>query len=117
MIRFIMKSFVLVSVLLFGILLGMQQVSVQMDKMKGTESNGALEWKVEENGKVEADVLGQEITSHDLKEKQEKLEEIEAYNVFSSLGAKVSALISELLTVTLTTISTIINKLFYFFFG
>ncbi|WLD92141.1 DUF3679 domain-containing protein [Alkalihalobacillus sp. AL-G] len=117
MIRFFMKSLVLVSVLLFGILLGMQQVSEQMDKMKGTESNGALEWTIEENGKVEAEVLGQEITSHDIKEKQEKLEDIEAYNVFSDLGAKVSGFISELLTVTLTIITTIINKLFYLMFG
>ncbi|MCF6137985.1 DUF3679 domain-containing protein [Pseudalkalibacillus berkeleyi] len=118
MIRFFLKSSVLISVLLFGILIGMQQVGFQMDKMKGSESeNRALEWNVEENGAVEAEVLGQNITSHDLQEKQKQLENVEAFNLFSKLGAMISSLISDILTLFMEIIGTILNKILYFLFS
>ncbi|WP_408006847.1 DUF3679 domain-containing protein [Pseudalkalibacillus sp. A8] len=117
MVRFMMKSFILISVLLFGILIGMQQVGVQMDKMKGSESNSALEWKVNDSGNIEAEVLGSQITSHDIKEKQKKLEEVEALNLFSKLGKMVSSLVSEILTVIMTVIGTVLDKILHFLFS
>jgi hypothetical protein len=118
MIRFFLKSAILISVLLFGILIGIQQVGVQMDKMKGTESsNQALEWKVDEKGAVEAEVLGRQITSHDIEEKQKQLEEVEAFNLFSKLGSLISTLIKDILTLFMEIIGTILNKILYFLFS
>jgi hypothetical protein len=39
---------------------------------------------------VKATFLGNDISSHDIDEKKRKLEEISAFNLFSSMGKKVS---------------------------
>jgi hypothetical protein len=39
---------------------------------------------------VKATFLGNDISSHDIDEKKKKLEEISAFNLFSSMGKKVS---------------------------
>ncbi len=117
MIRFFFKCSILISVLLFGILIGMQQVGVQMDHMKGTEGNKALEWKVDDNGAVEAEVLGKQITSHDIEEKQKQLEDVEAFNLFSKLGSLLSSLIKDILTLFMEIIGTILTKILYFLFS
>jgi hypothetical protein len=39
---------------------------------------------------VKATFLGNEISSHDIDEKKKKLEEISAFNLFSSMGKKIS---------------------------
>ncbi|WP_349407887.1 DUF3679 domain-containing protein [Pseudalkalibacillus sp. SCS-8] len=117
MIRFLLKSMVLISVLLVGIVIGMQQVGSQMDKMKGVESSRALEWKINDEGAVEAEVFGKQITSHDIKEKQQQLEEVEAFNLFSKLGAMISSLISDVLTFIMTMVGTIVSEILYFLFS
>lgn len=98
MVKFFMKTFMLISVLLFGIILGMQQANNGLRMMKGYEESfeGAFEIKKDSKGELEAGVLGNELTSHDLKEKQKKLEEIDAFNLFSTLGAKLSESVSVL---------------------
>lgn len=97
MIKFMMKSFLLITILLFGVLLGMQQANEGLKKMKGYEDpsfQGAFNIAQTESGELEASVLGSKVTSHDVEGKQTKLEEIEAFNLFSSIGKKFANTVS-----------------------
>ena len=44
---------------------------------------------------IQASILGNEVSSHDIKKKKEQLEEMKAYNFFSSLGKKIAEIVSD----------------------
>ncbi|MBE4908042.1 YqxA family protein [Bacillus luteolus] len=93
MIKFMMKCFFITTILLFGVLLGMQQANDGMKKMRGHNDpslQGAFHFSDDETGAVEASVLGRKVTSHDIDEKQRKLEQSGAFNFFSTLGKKLA---------------------------
>lgn len=92
-----MKCFLLVTVLFFGILLGMQQANNGMKEMKGYDDpsfDTVVEVKEDHAGNIEASVLGQKVTNKNIEEKRQRLEKIESFNVFSAIGEKLSAGIS-----------------------
>ncbi|GLB58267.1 hypothetical protein NCCP133_04000 [Cytobacillus sp. NCCP-133] len=67
--------------------------------MKGYSDDGfksALTISESEDGELQASVLGNDVSSHDLQQKKEKLEEMKAFNFFSSLGKSISEGLSEL---------------------
>ena len=89
MVRFWLKCTGILLVLFLGVLIGMQQANDGMKKMKGYEDpafNSAFHINQSEQGEMEADILGEKVTSHDIETKKEKLEEMKAFNFFSSLG-------------------------------
>ncbi|RFU71668.1 DUF3679 domain-containing protein [Peribacillus saganii] len=97
MIRFYLKCFLLLGVLFFVVIFGMQHANQGMKKMKGYDDPSLYgAFTVEEYGKggVEASILGQKVTSHDIEEKKKTLEEMKAYNFLSHLGKKLSGTIS-----------------------
>lgn len=94
---FILKFFLLVITLFFGVLLGMQQANEGLLHMKGFDDKtfgGAFHIKKTEAGEVEAAVLGQEITAHDIEEKQQELEEMKAFHLISNIGSRIGELLS-----------------------
>lgn len=94
---FIVKSVVIVSLMFLSVLFGMQQANIGIQKMKGYEDpkfKSALSIQTTEEGNLKASVLGVDVSSHDLESKKQKLEEMNAYNLFSDLGKKVSSGIS-----------------------
>ncbi|WP_246940512.1 DUF3679 domain-containing protein [Bacillus pinisoli] len=93
MVKFSFKFFLLFTFLFFGVLLGMQQANEGIREMKGYDDpqfRGAFNLAAGESGELEAALLGEHITSHDIREKQERLEKMEAFNVFSSMGHKLA---------------------------
>jgi hypothetical protein len=91
MVKFMMKSFMLTTVLLFGVLLGMQLANHGMMKMKGYEDpdfSSAFTVSQTKEGEIEASVLGSKVRTLDLQQKQEQLEQRKAFNFFSSFGKK-----------------------------
>jgi Protein of unknown function (DUF3679) len=74
----------------------MQIANDGIHKMKGYDDpNFQNAISVKENGEnLKATFLGNDITSHDLDEKKKKLEEMSAFNLFSSMGKKISEGIS-----------------------
>jgi hypothetical protein len=97
MIKFSMKFFLLFLLLFFGVLLGMQQANEGIREMKGYDDpqfSGAFHITEGQSGELEAALLGERVTSHDIREKQERLEKMEAFNIFSSLGSKFATGIS-----------------------
>ncbi|MFC3882984.1 YqxA family protein [Bacillus songklensis] len=91
MIKFMMKSFMLTTILLFGVLLGMQLANNGMIKMKGYEDPeflSAFTVSQTKEGEIKASVLGSKVRTLDLQQKQEQLEERKAFNFFSSFGKK-----------------------------
>ncbi|MFY0757506.1 YqxA family protein [Metabacillus dongyingensis] len=112
MMKFMLKCFVLSSILLLGVLFGMQQANQGLVKMKGYEDpnlSSAFEVKNDSSGELEASVLG---VSHNLEEKQEKLEEMEAFNFFSQLGKKFAALANAVITGFITFLAGLVESLF-----
>lgn len=89
MAAFTLRFFFLVVILLFGVLLGMQQANNGMIQMKGYEDpdlKNAFTIQGGSGNENEASVLGHEVNTTDLEEKQKKLEEVEAFNIFSRTG-------------------------------
>lgn len=81
---FMGKCILACCVTFFGVLLGMQQANNGMIEMKGYQDpdlKAAL--SISEGDAKEASVLGHQI---DLEEKQKELEQLEAFNLFSSAG-------------------------------
>ncbi|MDE3839673.1 DUF3679 domain-containing protein [Bacillus methanolicus] len=90
---FMLKTFLIASAMFLCVLFGMQQANEGIHKMKGYDDrsfNNAFTVKTRENGELEASILGNNITSHDLEKKKEQLEEMKAYNFFSSIGKQIA---------------------------
>ncbi|MBU8879453.1 YqxA family protein [Bacillus sp. FJAT-29790] len=90
---FMTKTFLLVALMFVSVLFGMQQANLGIQNMKGfNDANfkGAFTVQENENGEIQASILGNKVSSHDLQQKKEKLEGMKAYNFFSSMGKKLS---------------------------
>ena len=76
----------------FIVLAGMQLANDGIHKMKGYEDlNFQNAIALDENEKqLRATFLGNEISSHDIDEKKRKLEEMSAFNFFSTMGKSIS---------------------------
>lgn len=111
--KFMLKCFMLAILVFFGVLLGMQQANEGLKHMKGYDDpafEGAFEIESTQE-EVEASLLGQKVTSHDLAEKQKQLEEMEAFNFFSSLGRGIAEIIGNLFTGLMSAAGTGLEKL------
>lgn len=89
---FMLKSLCLAALLLITALAGMQLANNGIHKMKGYDDPN-FQTAVSLDGtdkEVRASFLGNEISSHDIEAKRKRLEEINAYNFFSSMGKKLS---------------------------
>lgn len=93
---FMFKSVCLAAIMLICVLTGMQLANGGIHKMKGyDDSNFQNAVSINETDKdFTGTFLGNDISSHDLEAKKKKLEEISAYNFFSSMGKKMSEGIS-----------------------
>ena len=93
---FMLKSFCIASLMFISVLAGMQMANDGIHKMKGYEDpNFQNAIALNDNGEqLKATFLGNDISSHDIDEKKRKLEEISAFNFFSSMGKKFSEGIS-----------------------
>ena len=89
---FMVKCFVIMCFMFISVLAGMQLANDGIHKMKGYDDpNFQNAISITENGEqVKATFLGNDISSHDIEEKKKKLEEISAFNLFSSMGRKIS---------------------------
>ncbi|GIN85424.1 hypothetical protein J6TS2_18100 [Heyndrickxia sporothermodurans] len=109
--RFMLKCFLITGALFIGVLMGMQKASVGMQNMKGYQEDGfnaPLTVKENQNGEIEATVLGKNVSSHNFDEKKEKLQEIKSFNVFSSIGKTISSIISSITEKMINLISSFI---------
>jgi Protein of unknown function (DUF3679) len=93
---FMLKSLCLAALMFISVLIGIQLANDGIHKMKGYEDpNFQNAVSMDETGnEIKATLLGNEISSHDLEAKKKKLEEVSAYNFFSSMGKKMSEGIS-----------------------
>lgn len=93
---FMLKSLCLAALMLISVLIGIQLANEGIHKMKGYDDpNFQDAVSIDEtDNEIKATLLGNDISSHDLEAKKKKLEEISAYNFFSSLGKKMSEGIS-----------------------
>ncbi|WP_369425921.1 YqxA family protein [Cytobacillus pseudoceanisediminis] len=82
---FMLKALFLAALMFVSVLFGMQQANEGIHRMKGfhdEDFKSALTLNETNEGEVQASVLGNDLSSHDLQQKKEKLEEMKAYNFF-----------------------------------
>ena len=109
---FFLKFFLILSIMFISVLFGMQLAQDGIHQMKGYEDADFKEVvHVNENndGDLEVSLLGNEVSSHDLEKKKEKLEEMKAYNFFSSIGKNLAEAMSTLSEKTLQLITDILS--------
>lgn len=89
---FMLKSFILAAIMFICVLTGMELANDGIHKMKGYDDpNFQNAVSINENDKeFNATFLGKNISSHDIEAKKKKLEEMNAFNFFSSMGKKMS---------------------------
>ena len=78
---FMLKAVLIAAIMFISVLFGMQQANNGIHKMKGyqmTQFKGAFSLQENGEGELEASILGNDVSSHDLEKKKEKLEEIKA---------------------------------------
>lgn len=86
---FMVKAFLAAALMFISVLFGMQHANEGTRAMRGYDEKGlnpAFSINESSTGELEASILGQDVSSHDLEKKREKLEKMKAYNFFSSAG-------------------------------
>jgi hypothetical protein len=89
---FMLKSIIVVAIMFISVLAGIQLANDGINKIKGNSDpnfKSAVSLTGESN-KLGATILGSDLSSHDLKAKKDKLEKMNAYNLFSTVGKKMS---------------------------
>lgn len=110
---FMLKSFILASIMMVCVLFGMQQANDGIHRMKGYDDadfGNAVSLSENDKGKIEASFLGNDVDSHDFQKKKQEIEEMNAYNIFSSTGKNITKGIAELTEKTLDYVTEKINK-------
>lgn len=110
--KFTLKALFLAALMFACVLFGMQQANDGIQQMRGFDDPNyeeAITIQEAESGELQASILGNDVSSHDLQKKREQLEEMEAYNFFSSLGKQFSAAIQTLMEETIQLITSLIN--------
>jgi hypothetical protein len=82
---FLFKTLVIAALMSISVLAGMQMANDGIHKIKG--QNGDLK-TVQSNDSSTS--LGNNQTSHDIEAKKKKLEDINSFNLFSSMGKKMA---------------------------
>lgn len=89
---FMLKSIGIVALMFISVLAGMQMANNGIHKMKSYNDpnfQDAISIKEKDiNGRASS--LREVLTSHDFEAKQKKLEELSSFNIFSSMGKKMS---------------------------
>lgn len=109
---FILKFILVCSLMFLSVLFGMQQAQEGIHRMKGVDDSNfkdALNVTENRNGEFEVSLLGNQISSHDLRKKKEQLEEMKAYNLFSSIGKKLAEGVSTLLEKMIGVVSSLLK--------
>ena len=110
---FMLKSVFLACLMFISVLFGMQQANEGIVRMKGyghEQFQSPITINEKEEGELEASILGNPISSHDIEKKKEKLEEMKAFNFFSSIGKILAAFISNITDMIIKFIAGIIAK-------
>ncbi len=100
--KFVFKFWLLVFVMVIGVFIGMQKANDGMLQMKGYEDQllqSPVHLSENEDGTIDAALLGNELTVDqlDLTEKKKELEELETFNFFSSLGKTLTNIVTAIM--------------------
>ncbi|MBS2969760.1 DUF3679 domain-containing protein [Metabacillus sp. KIGAM252] len=98
--KFMLKTTLFAALLFLGVLMGMQIAGNGMKNLQGYDNPDMKSAFIIKNSRqdqeIEASVLGQSITSHDLETKRKQLESMEAFNPLSEAAKGISSGIENL---------------------
>ncbi|OIJ22114.1 hypothetical protein BKP45_05420 [Anaerobacillus alkalidiazotrophicus] len=114
MTKFLLKCFFITTVLFGGVLVGIQIASNNMIQMTGdskySTTNIIKKSDSNETPTVYTDLTTEKVTSHDLESKQEKLEQIQTFNLFSQMGVRLSDILNKLFSSILSQLTAAIGN-------
>jgi hypothetical protein len=88
---FMLKCLAIAALMSISVLAGMQMANDGIQKLKGSNNSSFQNaTSINDKGQDLSASLGNNRTSHDLAAKKKKLEEINSYNIFSSMGKKMA---------------------------
>ncbi|WP_164462211.1 DUF3679 domain-containing protein [Bacillus sp. FJAT-42376] len=100
MIKFMFTSIFIAALLFLGVLMGMQMAGTGMKNLQGYDNPDMKSAFTLKSGgdkqEMEASVLGQSISSHDLEEKRKQIESMDAFNPLSEAAKGISSGIEHL---------------------
>lgn len=85
---FMFKTLVIAALMAISVLAGMQMANGGIHKIKGNDNQTKV--SINQNGNNIGTSLGNNLINHDLDAKRKKLEEINSFNLFSSMGKKMA---------------------------
>jgi hypothetical protein len=94
---FMLKSVMIAALMFISVLAGIQLASNGIHKIKGysdPDFKSAISL-TDQNNKLKPSLLESGISSHDLKAKKDRLEKMNSFNLFSSVGKRMSDGISK----------------------
>jgi len=96
--KFMLKSLAVMIILFIGVLIGMEKANQGMVQMKGYDDPSLPPPVIvneSEEGKIEASLMGKELNhTEELAKKKKELEELETFNLFSSIGKKLAQIVT-----------------------
>ncbi|WP_428909183.1 DUF3679 domain-containing protein [Niallia sp. Krafla_26] len=108
-----LKSMFLAILMFVSVLFGMQQANEGIVKMKGyghEQFQGVFMINNSSEGELEASILGNDLSSHDIEKKKAELEEMKAFNFFSSIGKAIAQFISSMTDLIIQFIAGLLTK-------
>lgn len=109
--RFTLKVISVGIVLFFGVVLGMQLVNDGLLNMRGYNDPSIEYPNSHETENVRGTLSDDELPTHDLEAKQDRLEKVKSFNLFSSIGKA----LAELITVVVQGIISLVVGIFEMF--
>ncbi|MBA2873542.1 YqxA family protein [Thermaerobacillus caldiproteolyticus] len=113
MVKFTIQFFAAVALLFFGVLLGMQQASEGLQKMKGYNDPSlptVFHFSEGGQGELEASIMGNKVKVETFDEKKEKLNHIKTLNVFSELGKRLADAVHSSIEQFLSLVNQLLGK-------
>ncbi|BBW95537.1 DUF3679 domain-containing protein [Geobacillus sp. FSL W8-0032] len=112
MAKWLIQFGLMLFLLFFGVLFGMQQAHNGMERMRGYADPAfpsVVEMKRNDSGEVEAAVFGETVTAADWQKKQETMRELTSFNVFSELGRRLADAATALMNTLLSLIGRVLE--------
>jgi predicted PurR-regulated permease PerM len=109
MMGFLMKCVLLFAVLMTGIVIGLQQAHKGIERLHVADKNHNINLINNDLGNEEMTFLGEKLSSSDLLKKHKQLEDVKAFNFFSSLGSFLSNSLSKIIDFIISLIFKVIE--------
>ncbi|OZM57759.1 hypothetical protein CIB95_05180 [Lottiidibacillus patelloidae] len=111
MTRFLMKCTLLFAVLVTGVVIGLQHAQSGIERLHDTDRNYKIKLINNDLSNEEMSFLTEKLSSSDLEKKHKQLEDVKAFNFFSTLGTFLSTTLTKILDYIVSAIFKVVESI------